>query len=141
LDHAHGTGAVTAPVIIQAPNTYDLNWNAHLRGRVGYAVNNWLFYVAGGLAVADLDFREGAITTVVQPAGASYFGWSIGGGVEVAVTRNFVARIEYLYDDYGHKDYTGSDGDPYRVSLTGQTLRGALIWKFDPFGKGPVVTT
>jgi opacity protein-like surface antigen len=48
-----------------------------------------------------------------------------------------VGRIEYLYDDYGHKDYVGVAGDLYRVSLTGQTVRAALAWKFDPFGMHP----
>lgn len=131
--HAHGVGfAVPSPT--QAPNTYDLNWNSHLRGRAGYAVDNWLLYVAGGPAIADLDFHEGAITTPVIPSGGKYYGWSIGGGVEYAFTRNLVGRIEYLYDNYGHKDYIGVTGDPYRVSLTGQTVRGALAWKFDPAG-------
>ena len=60
--HAHGTGEFRS-VTTQAPNTYDLNWTSHLRGRAGYAVDNWLIYVAGGLAVADLDFHEGAFTT------------------------------------------------------------------------------
>jgi opacity protein-like surface antigen len=55
----------------------------------------------------------------------------------VAFTRNLVGRIEYLYDDFGHKDYTGVTGDPYRVSFRGQTVRGALAWKFDPFGMRP----
>jgi outer membrane immunogenic protein len=145
---AHGTGVIciTCPVTttIQAPNTYDLNWTSHVRGRLGYATGNWLFFVAGGLAIADLTFQEGAITTttttVVFPPtdGGKYFGWSIGGGIDYAFTRNIIGRIEYLYDDFGHKDYIGSDGDPYRVSLTGHTLRGALTWKFDGFGKGPI---
>jgi outer membrane immunogenic protein len=126
--HAHGVGIA---ITTQAPNTYDLNWTSHLRGRAGYAVDNWLFYVAGGLAVADLDFHEGNAASIT---GGKYFGWSIGGGAEFAFTRNLVGRIEYLYDDYGHKDYIGVTGDPYRVSLIGQTVRGALAWKFDPVG-------
>jgi len=134
--HAHGVGQPTF-ITTQAPNTYDLNWTSHLRGRAGYALDNWLFYVAGGLAVADLDFHEGAITTTPPPTGGKYFGWSIGGGAEFAFTRNLVGRIEYLYDDYGHKDYIGVTGDPYRVSLTGQTVRGALAWKFAPTGMMP----
>jgi hypothetical protein len=40
------------------------------------------------------------------------------------------AQLEFLYDNFGHKDYVGSEGGPYRVSLTGRTLRGALAWKF-----------
>jgi len=142
---AHGNGPPPIIIIItQAPNTYDLNWTSHVRGRAGYASGNWLFFAAGGLAIADLDFHEGAITTTTtcvancgNVVGGKYFGWSVGGGIDYAFTRNIIGRIEYLYDDFGHKNYTGSDGDPYRVSLTGQTLRAALTWKFDGFGKGP----
>jgi opacity protein-like surface antigen len=143
--NARGTGATPQPITttIQAPNTYDLHWTSHVRGRVGYAAGNWLIFAAGGLAIADLTFQEGAITTtttlvIPPPPGGTYFGWSIGGGVDYAFTRNIIGRLEYLYDDFGHKDYTGSDGDPYRVSLTGHTFRGALTWKFDGLGKGPM---
>ena len=106
------------------------DWLATARGRLGYAFDRWLVYGAGGLAVADLDFHEGGLTTTI--VGAKYYGWSAGGGVEGAVTDNLLARVEYLHDDYGHKDYTGVAGDVDRVSLTGETLRGALVWKFTP---------
>jgi outer membrane immunogenic protein len=135
--NAHGTGTVTPPpsptvITTQLPNTYDVNWTSHVRGRLGYAADRWLFFVAGGLAIADFDFQEGAtITTVIPPSpGGTYIGWSIGGGVEYAITQNILGRVEFLYDDFGHKDYIGSDSDPYRVKLTGRTLRGALAWKF-----------
>jgi outer membrane immunogenic protein len=130
--NAKGTGAVAVIVATtQAPNTYDFDWTSHVRGRFGYAADRWLFFVAGGLAIADFNFHEGAITTtIVIPTGGTYVGWSIGGGIEYAVTQNLLARAEFLYDNFGHKDYVGSDGDPYRVSLTGRTLRGALAWKF-----------
>jgi outer membrane immunogenic protein len=136
--NARGTGSGPPPdpdpvvfVTTQAPNIYDLNWTTHVRGRVGYALNDWLFYLAGGFALADLTFQEGAITTA-QVSGGKYYGWLVGGGVEHAFTRHLVGRIEYLYDDFGHKDYAGVAGDVYRVFLTGQTVRGALAWKFDP---------
>jgi len=133
--NAHGTGvAVTPPTIIttQLPNQYDLNWTSHVRGRVGYAADRWLFFVAGGLAIADFNFQEGAtITTIIPPPpGGTYVGWSIGGGIEYAIAQNILGRVEFLYDDFGHKNYIGSDGDPYRVKLTGSTARGALVWKF-----------
>jgi outer membrane immunogenic protein len=117
--HAHGVGVALLPPDL--PNTYDLNWMSHLRGRGGHAFDNWLFFVAGGLAVADVAFHEGNAAALANNAnpGGKYFGWSIGGGVERAFTGNLVGRIEYLYDDYGHKDYIGVAGDLCRVSLTG----------------------
>ena len=129
--NAHGVGAIVVdPIVTREPNTYDVKWTSHARGRLGYAFDRWLVYGAGGLAVADLDFHEGGLTTTI--VGAKYYGWSAGGGVEGAVTDNLLARVEYLHDDYGHKDYTGVAGDVDRVSLTGETLRGALVWKFTP---------
>lgn len=133
--NANGTGTATPPPVATLPNTYDVNWTGHVRGRFGYAFDNWLLFIAGGFAVADFQFHEGGSSIIAT--GARYNGWSIGGGAEVALTRNIVGRIEYLYDDFGHKDYIGSDGDPYRVQFRGQTVRGALAWKFDPFGKRP----
>jgi outer membrane immunogenic protein len=134
--NAHGVGTLPPiPVTTRDPNRYDLRWTSHARGRIGYAFQNALVFAAGGLAVADLNFTEGAITTIFVPAqssGGKYFGWSLGGGVEWGMTPNLVSRIEYFYDNYGHKDYIGVLGDPYRVSLKGQTLRGALAWKFNP---------
>jgi len=159
--NARGVGStppVLIPVITQGPNSYDVRWTSHIRGRLGYAFGDWLVFAAGGFAAADLSFREGAITTTFVQApggggggggtltaltrggpiandGGKYYGWSIGGGIERAFTPNLVGRIEYFYDDYGHKDYVGTLGDAYRVSLTGQTVRAALVWKFDAFGR------
>lgn len=132
-----GAGGGLTPVITRGPNSYDLRWTSHVRGRLGYAADNWLFFVAGGFAAADLNFQEGAVNTILVPAanGGKYYGWSVGGGVELAATRNAFARLEYLYDDFGHKDYVGVLGDTYRVSLTGHTLRAALGFKFDPLGR------
>jgi outer membrane immunogenic protein len=121
--NARGTGVLT----LADEFSYDINWTSHVRGRAGYATGNWLFFAAGGLAVADVTIRQEIPRTV----GGKYVGWSIGGGVDYAFTRNLIGRIEYLYDDFGHKDYT-FNGDPYRVFVTGQTLRGALAWKFAP---------
>jgi outer membrane immunogenic protein len=132
-----GTDPILIPVITHGPNSYDVRWTSRVRGHVGYAFDNWLVFAAGGFAAADVSFREGTITTTFVPApvsGGKYYGWSAGGGIEWAFTRNLVARVEYFYDDYSHKDYVGVLGNPYRVSLTGQTMRGALAWKFNPFG-------
>ena len=102
-----------------------------MRGRLGYAADRWLFFVAGGLAIADFNFHEGAITTTILRTLRRHIRRVVDRrGIEYAFTQNLLGRIEYLYDNFGHKDYVGSDGDPYRVSLTGQTVRGALAWKF-----------
>src|SRR5262245_18472356 len=48
-DDGSGTPTTTlVPVITHAPNHYDVRWTSHLRGRIGYAFDNWLVFAAGG---------------------------------------------------------------------------------------------
>jgi opacity protein-like surface antigen len=115
------------PLLATSFNTR--RWSFRPSSRVS---SRWI--ASGDLEVID---RIRLLLVRAKREGGKYVGWSVGGGIDYAFTRNIIGRIEYLYDDFGHKDYTGSDGDPYRVSLTGHTLRGALTWKLDGFGKGP----
>jgi outer membrane immunogenic protein len=127
--NARGHGATPTPVLVIIPNTYTLNWDGHVVGKVGYAVGQWLFFGTGGLAFADFNFQEGGVSAPL-PVGGKYVGFSVGGGVEYAFTRNFLGRLQYIYDDFGGKNYTALDGGLYHVSLTSQTFRGALSWKW-----------
>jgi len=80
---ARGTGATA--VVIETPNKYDINWTAHVRGTIGFASQNTLFFLAGGLAVADFRFTPGE-DIGLRPEGAKFVGWSIGGGMEYGFT-------------------------------------------------------
>ena len=37
---------------------HGIDWNAHVRGRLGFALDRVLVYGAGGLAVADFDVKS-----------------------------------------------------------------------------------
>jgi outer membrane immunogenic protein len=110
------------------PNQYDVNVSGNLRGRIGVAVlPSTLIYAAGGLALAEFKFREhgGPIQN-----SEVLTGWTIGGGIDQAFTKNLIGRVEYLYADYGNKDFTVVPGDVYNIGFKTQTVRGALMWKF-----------
>jgi outer membrane immunogenic protein len=116
-------------------SAFDLDWNAHVRARLGWAVEHTLLYVAGGLALAqvtldDTDPGFGGDDNI-------HLGWTVGGGVEHAVTGDLVLRLEYLYDDYGEERYTISSPPgpffpsyPADIELTSHTLRAALSYRF-----------
>jgi outer membrane immunogenic protein len=79
-------------------------WLSTLRGRVGYARDNWLVYATGGAALANV------ANSVVAPAGTIsdqqwHWGWTAGGGVEVKLNRDWSAKIEYLYVGLQDKSY------------------------------------
>ena len=133
---AHGTGTVALPpppALPRTPNLYNMRWDSHVVGKVGFASGQWMIFGTGGLAIADLNFQEGVVPPalpLISVVGGKYTGFSVGGGVEYAFNRNLLGRLQYIYDDFGSKNYLAADGGIYRVSLTGQTLRGALSWKF-----------
>ena len=75
------------------------------RGRLGIAVDRLLVYATGGAAFGDFN---SSYTLNLPPiaAGSLYFdhvrvGYTVGGGVEYAVTRNWSLRAEYRYSDFG----------------------------------------
>ena len=93
-------------------------WYATARGRLGYAVDKWLFFVSGGAAWMKIDSAEFCLNNpTVTAAGAALTpagscqgplatavlqsdrrtGWTIGGGVEYALPYNWSIRSEYLY--------------------------------------------
>jgi outer membrane immunogenic protein len=103
---------VTQTVMVNFGN---IDWMASFRGRAGFAVNQALFYVTGGAAVAGV---SGTTTTVVNgpgiaiPAGTftatnggstTRWGWTAGAGVEWAFNRNWSVAGEYRHSDFGNR--------------------------------------
>jgi outer membrane immunogenic protein len=69
-------------------------------GRLGLASNNWLFYVKGGFASAELKLHvlSGApVPGVILDANKRLNGGTVGVGVEYALWSNVIAGIEYDY--------------------------------------------
>jgi outer membrane immunogenic protein len=75
-----------------APYKFSNPWFGTVRGRAGYAMNNVLAYVTGGLAYGGQRVDLGALTE-----SQVHLGWTIGAGVEVGLTPNWSAKAEYLY--------------------------------------------
>src|SRR5690606_32456425 len=91
-----------------------------LKARLGYAVDNFLPYVTGGLAVArtkhvlgcDQDLvdqtlgcqaNEGSFETSQSD---TTVGWTVGAGAEYAFDQNWSLKAEYLYTDIGTNTVT-----------------------------------
>ena len=71
-----------------------------VRGRLGFAVDRALFYATGGVAFASLTniYTQPNVTTSVS---SGRVGYTVGGGVEYAVTDAWSLRAEYRYTDFG----------------------------------------
>jgi outer membrane immunogenic protein len=96
-----------------APWKFSNPWFGTVRGRAGYAFNNILFYGTAGLAFGGLRGETFGLAESHTTAG-----WTVGLGSEVGLSRNWSAKIEYLYFDLSESQFgiTGvSNG--YRSSV------------------------
>jgi outer membrane immunogenic protein len=78
---------------------------ATFTGRIGFAWDMVLIYAKGGGAWA----RENHTTSgaYVSSFSEDRWGWTVGGGVEVAMNRNWSIRGDYAYIDFGTVGFTG----------------------------------
>jgi outer membrane immunogenic protein len=141
-----GTGAKSSVIQDNTPGSgFDqdglartkLSWLASARGRLGMTIApQWLLYGTGGAAWAHvrnetLDFDTG----VLDPSDSSSrsgvrSGWVAGGGVEFALYRDWLLRVEYLHYDLGNSTTITPDGDRFRFSNEIDVVRAGLSRKF-----------
>jgi outer membrane immunogenic protein len=96
-----------------APWKFSNPWFGTVRGRVGYAFNNVLFYGTGGLAFGELRADTFGLTETHTNAG-----WTVGVGTEVGLAQNWSAKIEYLYVDLASDNFTITGvSNAYRFGL------------------------
>lgn len=81
-------------------------WAGSVRGRVGYAFDRALVYAAGGWTAT-----RAFLDTPVGDDDETFHGWTVGAGVDFAVTDNVFLRGEYRYNDFGDKDFDGVNVD------------------------------
>ncbi|MEO6609764.1 MAG: outer membrane beta-barrel protein [Aestuariivirga sp.] len=114
-----------------ADYTYGLDSIATLRGRVGYAMDDTLFFVTAGGAWARGDLNS--ITSgTADHLKSDHFGWTIGGGIEHAVTDRFRVKLDYLYTILGDGHY-GTPCGACDVDVhwgTEQEVRLGMIYAF-----------
>jgi outer membrane immunogenic protein len=94
LDWARLTGTLTCPGGACSTSS---TWLSTVRGRVGYSFDRFLPYVTGGVATGDIR----AAVPGLPGSSSTNTGWTVGGGVEVALPGNWSAKAEYLHVDLG----------------------------------------
>ena len=84
------------------------NWFGTLRGRLGYNTGPALFYVTGGAALVNVrNTIDDVFFDIFAGKSKTSVGWSVGGGIEAALTHSWTARAEYLYVDAGKNSVLG----------------------------------
>jgi len=96
----------------------DSDWKGHVRGRIGLSTGMMDFFVAGGLAIAELGGNSSSTTAL---------GWTIGGGADGTLSETLTWRVEVLYDEF---EETIGPGNQYQGKWSDLTARGALLFEF-----------
>lgn len=112
--------------------TAKLKWSGALRGRVGYAFDRILPYATAGIVFGRYEVIPDYAYTPPLPGEKTHVGWTIGAGVEYALTEKLTTRIDYRYSDFGSMTYAtpGFPNNDTRVDLKTQDIRLGIAYKF-----------
>ncbi|MCZ2158098.1 porin family protein [Bartonella sp. 220] len=114
-------------------------WSGATRVRIGFAAADHIMpYVAGGIAYAQLEATDSVKAT--EAAGGAeiataklfdktktFVGYTIGGGVDFAMTDNVLLRAEYRYSDFGKKSFVK---DSNKINYKTNDFRVGVAYKF-----------
>jgi len=137
------TGRVTNTVFgggLDDQFSWRTNFMATVVGRAGLAINNNLLYLKGGYA--GVNNRLSVVDNVANPSTGSGSqthwanGWTIGGGWEYGITRNWTVGVEYNYAAFERDTYqlAGTSAGTYTFDAKPRDLQWAVVrlnYKFD----------
>ncbi|HTV34581.1 MAG TPA: outer membrane protein [Methylocella sp.] len=106
------TGVASLPIL---GGTFGVNANSQaniegsIRGRVGIAWDRALIYATGGVAFGGFNSNYSIYGTDAlgeafsgsASTSTTRVGWTVGGGIQYAITNNWSVRAEYRYTDWG----------------------------------------
>jgi outer membrane immunogenic protein len=129
-------GAVGNPAFLSSTKE---TWVATARFRVGYAVDNLLFYGTGGYAAAGAEagIKDANTLALLASTTSTHSGWTAGGGLEWGFAPNWSAKFEMLYMQLNSTTFNTVQGEgPRSVPLNDTMARVGINYRF---GGGPVV--
>jgi len=109
----------------------EVEWFGTIRARAGVAATDSLLaYVTGGAAYGRTNSFASLNGLGSVNAKNTDWGWTVGAGVEYAVTNNFTLKTEYLYTDLGKATLYSAPGVSLQNDVAFHTVRVGLNYKF-----------
>lgn len=113
-------------------HTLKQKWSGATRVRVGLPVDRIMPYVSGGVAYGQFQDILSVSITGEDPFNATsdvtktMIGYTLGGGVDFAVTDDVIVRAEYRYSDFGKKKFK----DEIEMKHKTNDFRAGIAYKF-----------
>ncbi|WP_158658825.1 TonB-dependent siderophore receptor [Methylocystis bryophila] len=128
------------------------NLQGSLRTRLGYAWGRLLPFVTGGVALGGFTqqtYLWGGDALGLFNASSSRSslrtGWTLGAGLEWAMTRSWAIRGEYRYTDFGNVSDASTYAAPLTTAYTGtrrldqNLVEFGVSYKFNEEGSAPII--
>jgi len=113
--------------------SFNSRWLSLVTGRVGYAFNQFLVYAKGGAAFASARATVTDLGKLADTGTTTQVGWTVGGGVEYALSPNWSVRLEYDFVDLPTRDMIlhGPQGSqPVGIDFTVQKVVAGINYRF-----------
>jgi outer membrane immunogenic protein len=110
------------------------DWQASVRARLGFALDRFMVYGTAGVAFSEFQYSYfNPLAGFGEGGSFSRTGWTVGGGVNYAMTNNLILGVDYRYTDYGKFDYVANSaflGLTAEQSPTTHQVRASIAYKF-----------
>ncbi|WP_375668462.1 outer membrane protein [Bartonella sp. AP36NXGY] len=113
-------------------HTLKQKWTGATRVRVGFSAGRVMPYIAGGVAYGQFQDILSTVITGGEPFNRTsdvtktMIGYTLGGGVDFAMTDHLVVRAEYRYSDFGKRKFK----DEIEVKYKTNDFRAGIAYKF-----------
>jgi outer membrane immunogenic protein len=130
------------------------NIQGSIRGRIGIAWDRALIYGTGGVAFGGFetnvrfngtDFATGAPFFASGSISSTRVGWTVGGGIDYAITNNWSIFAEYRYTNFGSISENNFGQLPGGFTFNGSRqlqqnqVQVGFSYKFDIYTPPPIV--
>ncbi|WP_375674053.1 outer membrane protein [Bartonella sp. AA18HLJMS] len=124
--------------IIVSSVTLKETWSGATRARIGFASHRLMPYIAGGIAYRQMQYIMSLLSksqedSTIFASGnvldetKTMFGYTVGGGFDLAMTDNIIMRTEYRYSDFFKKKFAN---DNLKISSQTHDVRFGIAYKF-----------
>jgi outer membrane immunogenic protein len=104
------------------------------RGRLGYAVDHWLFFGTAGWAWGNwsTSYANTGAGPFFTNSASSHSGWTVGAGLEYGFTSYLLGRVEYRYTNLGAASFVDipTNSSELGNKVTINDIRAGLAFKF-----------
>jgi len=119
-------------------------WQASVRGRLGYAWDRWMIYATGGVAFGQLEVTAALVGLPIFQVDKTLTGWTVGGGFEYAFYNNWSFGVEYRFSQFDNENFgfgtlvlpAAINGFVANASFDTHEVTARLNYRFNWFGGG-----